>query len=81
MKPRVLRIAGNALVGSVCVVVAWATLGCDSSPAAPELEPCALVLVSALTGDTTRIQDYDGPPVENLFDLASVWWEGDCPDG
>lgn len=68
---------GFGLVGGVLFLFAcWACGG--SSPAELEPEPCTLVLVSNQTGDTTRIANYAGPPVENLFHVKQFWWEGDC---
>jgi len=69
------RIAGNVLAGTLFGFAA--VCACAEGPAAPVVEVCTLVLVSSRTGDTTRITNYSGPPIENIGDLAvPAWWEG-----
>lgn len=63
----------------VTVLLALGFAACsDGTVTATEPEPCHLVVVSSLTGDTTRISDYGGPPPSDLFQVAAWWWAGDC---
>jgi len=60
------------------------TLGCaHHSPTEPTepMEPCeaTTLVVVTIYGDTTRFDDYEGPPPANLQGVRERWWECAAP--
>ncbi len=65
------------MVWGLVLLLGAILLGCGDTPTEPPV--CTTYIVSAITGDTTAIPNYAGPPIQNLMGVVEAWTDNCGP--